>query len=96
MLSKSNDWSPQLFQQKGWIGTKFQVKNNNGALRWKKRTQTETFINSQHLNNQQTVKKIKAQSTELPKKPLTAPQNHRNRSNIVESLEKIGAINQGW
>lgn len=46
MIGKNKEWSPQFFQQKGWIANKFQVKNPNSvALRWKRRTHTETRLN---------------------------------------------------
>ena len=40
MIVKPNDWSPKFFHQQGWIGSKFHTKNNNAAMRFKKRART--------------------------------------------------------
>lgn len=68
MIGRTKEWSPQIFHQKGWIANNFQVKNpNSAALRWKRRTYTETRLNHNHIQQ-----RSQYQSTEIHK-PSTAP-----------------------
>jgi hypothetical protein len=93
MIVRTSEWSPKFFHQKGWIGSNFQVKTNCGALRWKKRSHTETHLRVLHCQEGG-----QPSQSSRPKvhKPTTAPPNVRSRGDIVETLEKVGAASGVW
>lgn len=101
MRVKLNEWEPKFFHQKGWIGSNFPAKSNNGAMRWKKQTQTDKHLSYYQTNQQTTqnnnssLQRQKMQSVELSK-PATAPENGRSRGEMVDNLQSMGDNSKGW